>query len=255
MPTSADIYYHFYEGSPMGERPALVLIHGAGGDHLYWPPNIRRLPGYRVYALDLPGHGKSGGRGMQTVSSYSEVILDWMESIGLVSAVIGGHSMGSAIALDLALDHPQQITGLVLISTGPRMPVNPKLIEAASSPTTYYTAIDKVVEWSFSAIASQSLKDLAERRMREIRHSVLHGDFIACDIFDVTDRLSEINKPTLVICGTEDRMTPLRYSQYVADSIPGASLVTIPEAGHMVTLECPQLIAGAILEFLDTLFY
>ena len=255
MPTSDDIYYHFYEGSPLGERPALLLIHGAGGDHLYWPPNIRRLAGYRVYALDLPGHGKSGGRGMQTIASYTNAVLEWMESLGLHTAVIAGHSMGSAIALDLTLDHPRHVSGLVLISTGSRMPVNPRLIEAASSPTTYITAIEKVIDWSFSDLATQSLKDLAQRRMRAIRQSVLHGDFLACDGFNVTDRLPRISTPTRVICGSEDRMTPLRHSQFVADTIPGASLVTVPGAGHMVTLENPQLIEEAILGFLENITY
>ena len=63
MPVAADLYYHIYEGSEEGRRPPVVLIHGAGGTHLHWPSEVRRLPGYRVLALDLPGHGKSGGAG------------------------------------------------------------------------------------------------------------------------------------------------------------------------------------------------
>ena len=123
MPVAADIYYHYFEGSTEGAKPTVVLIHGAGGDHLHWHPNIRRLPDYRVFALDLPGHGKSGGRGQQSISAYAASILDWMEAMGLHSAVIVGHSMGSAVALKLVLDHPQHVLGLGLVGGGARLPL------------------------------------------------------------------------------------------------------------------------------------
>ena len=129
MPVSADLYYHFYEGSNEGQRPSVILIHGAGGNHLYWPSEIRRLPGYRVFALDLPGHGKSGGRGQQSISTYAEVVLEWLESVGIHSAVFVGHSMGGAIAMTLALDHPEHVLGLGLVSAGARLRVAPAFLE------------------------------------------------------------------------------------------------------------------------------
>lgn len=255
MPIEADIYYHFYEGSAVGERPALILIHGAGGNHLYWPPNIRRLGGYRVFAPDLPGHGKSGGRGQQTISAYADSIRDWMDTIGLHSAILVGHSMGSAIALDLALNHRQHVTALTLLGAGARMRVNPTLIEAASSQTTFHIAIDNIIDWSFATDTPQELKDLAAKRMMEIRPSVLHGDFLACDTFDVSEQLGEINKPTLIICGKEDQMTPPRNSQFLEDQIPDASLAVLPNAGHMLMLEQPGQAADVLLDFIDNIHY
>jgi len=62
MPIASDLYYHVYHEDNI---LPVVLIHGAGGNHLYWPSEIRRLPGFRVFALDLPAHGKSGGRAQQ----------------------------------------------------------------------------------------------------------------------------------------------------------------------------------------------
>ena len=100
------------------ELPPSYLIHGAGGHHLYWPPQIRRLTGYRVYALDLPGHGRSGGSGQQTIDSYTTAVKDWLIEVNLHSAVFVGHSMGSAIALSLALNYPDHVLGLVLIGGG-----------------------------------------------------------------------------------------------------------------------------------------
>jgi pimeloyl-ACP methyl ester carboxylesterase len=255
MPVISDIYYYQYEGSSIGQRPTLVLIHGAGGTHLYWPPEVRRLPGSRVYAPDLPGHGKSGGRGRQSIQEYTEAVLDWLTSIGIHRAVFVGHSMGSAIALNLALDHPEHVVGVVLIGGGARFKVAESLLDYAESATTYMNAIKLIVEWSFSSNASNRLRGLAGQRMAETRASVLHGDLSACQDFDETGRLSELNKPALVICGIDDRMMPPRYSQYLAEQIPGAELQLISDAGHMVQLEKPQLVANAILNFLTGIKY
>ncbi len=255
MPSIADIYYHEYEGSGEGQRSVVVLIHGAGGTHLYWPQELRRLPGYRVFALDLPGHGKSTGRGLQSIAAYAQAVMDWLLALGVHSAVFAGHSMGSAIALTLALAHATHVNGLVLIGAGRRLPVATELLENAASPTTYQNAVNLAIDWSFGSGASPRLKELAAQRMAETRSSVLYGDFIACNTFDETERIGQIRQPTLIVCGSEDRMTPLRQSQFLAERIPGATLKTIPEAGHMVMLEKPQPVAEAVLEFLAGVKY
>ncbi len=77
----------------------LLLIHGAGGDHLVWPKEIQRLPGTAVYNLDLPGHGRSAGAGRSSVDDYADVVQEFMELLALQDVTIVGHSMGGAIAL------------------------------------------------------------------------------------------------------------------------------------------------------------
>ena len=255
MPTSGEIYFHLYEGSNPGQKPPLVLIHGAAGDHLYWPSEIRRLPGSRVYALDLPGHGKSGGRGRQSIESYASAVQAWLTGIGVHSAVFAGHSMGSAIALSLALEHPESAAGLVLLGAGARLRVSPEIMSFAESPTTYLSAVKLVVDWSFSTQTSARLKELAGKRMAAARASVLYGDFRACNEFDVSALLTSISQPTLVVTGEDDRMTPLRYAQYLAEQIPGAQLAVIPEAGHMLQLEKPRQVAEVMREFLAGIHY
>ena len=89
--------------------------------------------------------------------------------------------------------------------------------------------------------------------MEEIRYSVLHGDLLACDAFNVTDRLINITQPTLVICGADDRMTPPRLSQVLARSIPGAQLEVIEHGGHMVMLEHPELVASHLIQFVQSI--
>jgi len=255
MPTSAGTYYHIYEGSEEGQKPPIVLIHGAGGTHLYWPSDVRRLPGYRIYAIDLPGHGKSEGRVQQSIDAYAEDVLDWMNALGLHRAIFIGHSMGSAISMLLALDHPEQVLGLGLVGAGARLRVSQDLIDNASSSTTFHNAIQTLISQSFSPNSPPKLIAQATQRMTETRYSVLSGDLLACNSFDVMDRVSEIGCSTLVLCGEDDRMTPKRYSQFLADQIPSARLELVPEAGHMVMLERPKVVAETVLNFLDSIYY
>jgi pimeloyl-ACP methyl ester carboxylesterase len=79
---------------------------------------------------------------------------------------------------------------------------------------------------------------------------VVHGDFSACDAFDQMDRVDKARLPALIVCGEEDKLTPPKYSAYLADRIPGASLCLVPGAGHMVMLEKPREVGEAVWNFL-----
>jgi pimeloyl-ACP methyl ester carboxylesterase len=255
MPVSGNLYYSYY--CDVGaEPPPLVLIHGAGGMHLYWPTEIRRLRGYCVYAIDLPGHGKSDiCDGQQTIGDYARYLVQWLESIQVRRAVFIGHSMGSAIALALAIHHPEYVVGLGLFGAGARLRVNPELLNYASDLTTFYKATDLLVGCSFSPGAPHRLVELASKHMEEVRQSVLYGDLLACNRFDAMDRLGEVQQKTLVVCGADDQMTPVRYAQYLSSSIPNARLSVIPDAGHMVMLEQPHLTANSLRSFLNDISF
>jgi pimeloyl-ACP methyl ester carboxylesterase len=252
MPIAADIYYHEYkkEGDE-GQRPPVVLLHGAGGTHLYWPFEIRRLAGYHVFALDLPGHGKSVGRGQQSIAGYAAAVMAWLEALNLPRAVFIGHSMGSAVVLMLALDYPDQVIGLGILGGAARLRVAADILENSASSTTFHNAVEMIVARSFGPQAPPRLVELAGERMLETRPSVLYGDMLACDLFNETERVSQIRQPALVLCGVEDQMTPVRQSQFLAAALAKAQLVTIPNAGHMVMLEKPAEVATYIRTFLD----
>jgi pimeloyl-ACP methyl ester carboxylesterase len=250
MPIAADIYYHVYQEK---EKLAVVLIHGAGGSYLYWPSEIRRLAGYHIYAIDLPGHGKSPGRGQQSILAYTESIIDWMDTIGLHSAVFVGHSMGGAIVQLLALEHPERVLALGLVGTAARLRVAGSILESLASETTFLSAVEDIVARSFSLQADPALVSLAARRMAETRLSVLHSDFVACNAFDLIERVGSIKQPALVLSGADDRMVLLRHSQALASSIPHAQMEVIPAAGHMVMLEKPQAVARSVARYLGSI--
>lgn len=254
MPTASLIYYYAYQSGEVESLP-VVLIHGAGGNHLNWPPQMRRLPGYRIYAPDLPGHGKSGGRGHQNVLTYAKSLIEWVDALNINRAAFVGHSMGGAIAQTLAAYYPNRVAALGLISTGARLGVDPYIIENAANATTLHKAVETLMDRFFASPMEQGVLKQVEASMFAVRQSVISGDFQACDTFDMLERLGAITCPTVVICGSEDRLTPVRYAQYLANEIPDARLEIIPEAGHMVMLEKPDAVVGVLKGFLDSVPY
>lgn len=249
MPTSGDIFYFEREGPAQGLT--VVLLHGAGGHHLAWPHNIRRLDDYRILAPDLPGHGKSEGVGEQTIEEYAQVVLDWLDEIKVYQAVFIGLSMGGAIALWLALNQPDRTLALGLIGAGARMRVNSKLMEKLASQNTVSKGVDMILKWSYFRELDEKMMTRGKEQLLDLRQSVLHGDFLACEGFDVREQVGEIKKPVCVVVGEEDRMMPRRYSDFLVEKIGGANLHVIPEAGHMAILEKPEETAEVLGKFLE----
>ena len=207
-----------------------------------------------MYALDLPGHGDAPGPGRSTITGYRQAIEDWMVASALPPAVVMGHSMGGALALALALDAPERVAGIVLVGTGARLRVHPLLLEATAAGEVPTEALTTLVSWWYSPSASPRLSVLASRVLAATNASVLHGDFQACDGFDVMERLGTIDRPALVVVGEDDRMTPVKYARFLAENLPDARLEVIPGAGHMVMLEQPAVVERVLLDWLQGTF-
>jgi pimeloyl-ACP methyl ester carboxylesterase len=254
MPELSGIYYFAHEPEQQEKkRPPVILIHGAGGNHLSWPPQIRRMAEYRVYAPDLPGHGKSEGMGRHSIEEYAEDIVLFMKGLKIGSAVFAGISMGGAIALTLALKYPRKVLGLALFGSGVKLRVAPKTFEDLGNANTLESGVDEVNANCFSENAPQNLVDLSKRAMMETRPSVLIGDFMACNEFDVTEKISTLKKRTLIVCGSEDKMTPPRFSENLHTSIKNSCLQIVEGAGHIVMAEQPDMTAAYLNEFLDSI--
>jgi pimeloyl-ACP methyl ester carboxylesterase len=240
------IFYFHHQDAPKGQG-ALLFVHGAGGSHLHWPPQLRRLAGANTYALDLPGHGQSEGQGRRSISAYADFVAAFLKVLGLEKVTLVGHSMGGATALDFALRYPERLTGLVPVGSGARLRVAPAILDGVRRD--FEAAVRLICDYAFALDAPEQLKREGRRQMGQTHPDVLYGDFAACDAFDVMDRLGEIRCPTLAVCGTADRLTPSKYSIYLRDNIPGAQLVLIEGAGHMVMLEQPETVSQVIADF------
>ena len=232
-------------------RPPLVWIYGAGGTHLDWPGTLRRLPATATLVPDLPGHGRSSLPGRDSIAAYAGDVLALLDALDVRRVIVGGHSMGGAIAQTLALDFPARVAGLVLIGTGARLRVHPDFIDHVR------TAPELVFAQVGAALWGDSLPAEAEASRHQYTQAlaangpeVVYGDYVACDAFDSRARLAAIGVPSLVIGGSEDRMTPPKFSHYLAETIPGAELVMVAGGSHMLALEQPEVVGGAVRDWL-----
>lgn len=239
----------FYAQRGAGE-PVLVCIHGAGGSHQHWGLQLQALgTTARIVALDLPGHGRSPGRGCGNIADYSRVVVAALDALDLDQVVLAGHSMGGAVALWTALTAPSRVAGLALVGTGARLPVMPALLENMEREPT--AAIRLIVAYAYSHSAAPQLRSAGAAAFMRTNPQIFHADLLACHAFDVRTRLGAVTCPTLVICGNEDRITPPKFSQYLYNSIAGSKLVMVPAAGHMVLLEQPEAVNTALSQFVQ----
>lgn len=232
-----------------GGDPALVLLHGAGGSHLTWTRQLEGLAdAARVIALDLPGHGASSGDGRRVIADYAGTVQAFLGALGIGPVVLGGHSMGGGITQTVALASPELLRGIVLVGTGARLKVLPRIFELLEKD--YAEAAAFITGHAWSPSSPEALKEGGRRAMLQTRAAVTIGDFTGCNGFDVMDRLGQIHRPTLVIVGEDDQLTPPKYSEFLAGAIPGARLTRIPRGGHYVMLDQPEEVNRAIRGFL-----
>jgi len=228
-------------------EPTLLFIHGAGGSHKIWEKQVGFF--CNAIAVDLPGH--CAGIGKRAVDDYVKDVKKFCDEKGLRNVVLIGHSMGGAIAQKFALDYPEYLKAIVLVSTGAKLPVNPIIFEAIKR--NYAEAIELIREFAFSKKAASDIKEMVLQEMKNIGPEVVYGDFEACDKFNIMDRLKEIKTPTLIICALDDQLTPVKYSEYLKNNISNSKLEVIANAGHMVMQEKPKEFNEKLEKFIKEL--
>jgi pimeloyl-ACP methyl ester carboxylesterase len=248
--TAVGKLFYAEKDDPLARRPPMLLVHGAGVDHLIWPAELRRLPGLRVIALDLPGHGRSAMPGRQSVVAYAEAVQALMDALQIERAIIVGQSMGGAIAQTMGVQMGARVAGLVLLGAAPKLPVNPKILETILSDPA--TVAEWFMRWYWARETDDRLRELGRKHLLAIPPEVTHGDYLACNVFDLTGQLHKISAPTLIIGAGADKMTPYDQSEALAAGIPQSTLVKLEGAGHMLHLEHPQTVADHISRWLDT---
>jgi len=223
----------------------LLFIPGAACGRKAWLCQTRHFAGSE--AVTLPGHPE--GKPCSSVAGYAAWLRDYIREQRCQDVVLAGHSMGGAVAQRYALDYGDGVKALVLISTGARLRIRPELLEAVRGMVAGRLAWRDYLEERHSTTVPEVRQAIIEERM-QIGPAVLLNDFLACDKFDVMDRVRAIRLPTLVISGLDDELTPVKYARYLASQIEGAREVIVPGAAHWVLAERPQEVNQAIAGFL-----
>jgi len=243
---------NFIAGSwPLVEdRPTLIFIHGSGNTSTLWTGQIQGLSeNFNTIAIDLPGHGKSPGSGMDSVEDYTRVLVDFIKKIKAPSPVPCGLSLGGAITLQLILENPEIFSAGIIVNSGARLRVLPAILDMVKNNYNAYVS-------SFRTIAVSQNSDPASfeavvRALEECAPDVTYNDFIACDNFDIMERIHEIKAPVLILTAEEDRLTPVKYGIFLAERIKNAQREHIIDAGHMSPVEKSHEVNSAIKNFME----
>ena len=241
-----------------GEEQSL-LVHGFGGDLKTWLFNQQELAADRtVYALDLPGHGgssKSVGSG--NLAELGNVLGAFLDGVGVASAHVAGHSMGGAIALELACAHPERFRSLCLISSAGLGPeVDGEFIQGLITATRR-KEIERQIKKLFAKpmlisrqLVEEVLKykrlDGVEAALRKIADQFFPGGRQAVVL---RDQLGSLEVPVLVIWGADDRILPATHAQGLSNTVRTEILAG---SGHMVHMEEAAEVNRSIRSFWDS---
>jgi pimeloyl-ACP methyl ester carboxylesterase len=271
MPTKyADVsgyatYYYYIGRTTLPEvvpdfsrgRP-LLMIHGGGSNAHAWHYQYEYLGNrHSPIAFDLPGHGRSSGvEGLRSIEDYAAFSLALLDALELDEAVIAGHSMGGAIAMELALRHPKRVTALVLVATAAKFDIPKERIDTWRAVTMGRMSQPFTnAGYSPKTIASKP-EIIREGWGEQIQTDprVRWGDILASSQVDLRDRISRLSRPTLILAGADDSTTaPPASVEFLKSQIKGARFEVVPDAGHHPTTERPDFTNSAIEQFLDEL--
>ncbi len=240
-------------------KPTLLFLHGAAMDHTAWALQSRYFAhhGYNVFALDLPGHGKSSGQIPSSIDDMANQVVAFMDAGGIDKAVLVGHSMGSLTALSLAGRYPDRVSKLVMIGTAYPMMVGEDFLNKAkeNDPAAYQMMID----WSHSRPSHMGASEVpglwmignALRTVENSGDGTLFKGLSICNDYDGGfEAAAAVTCSTLFILGDRDMMTMPRAAQKLITAIEDSQTVMLQDCGHMQMIEKADDVRAALKAFL-----
>ncbi|MDX1448722.1 MAG: alpha/beta hydrolase, partial [Acidimicrobiia bacterium] len=203
---------------------------------------------------DLPGHGKTSGRPLDSIEEMAGWALQLVDRLGFDQVVPIGHSMGSLVAMEITASSPDRVPRLGLIATTDRMLVHPDLQAAADRLDPL--AADLIVGWTHSGRSRFGHHDSAgiwmpavNRRLLERNASALGVDLVACARWSGSEAFIVTRKPTVVVAGSHDRMIPSRSSLKVAEKV-GADVIEVERGSHASLYDHPREVVDPLIDWL-----
>lgn len=254
LATGIDMAY-LEQGSPRGIP--VILVHGYTDSHRSFDLSLPLFPRrFHVFAIDQRGHGDSSKPACcYTQADFASDIPAFMDAVGLPSASLVGHSMGSFIVQKVALDFPERVEQLVLIGTAPTIAGNPGALELKSAVDTLSDPIDPEFVRGFQASTffrpiPESFLDTAVAESLKVPASIWQQALDGLLAEDHSADLDQIVSPTLILFGDQDIFVSAADQEALDDSIPDSTLITYPDTGHGTHVERPRRVTRDIRRFL-----
>ena len=246
----------------LGAGPTVLMLHGIGGGHLAFAPQVETLAssGYRAVAWDMPGYGHSAPIDPYTFKGLAARCIALIESLQSGSVTLLGHSMGGMVAQEVIARRPELVNKLVLCGTSPSFGKpdgdwQSRFIAERTAPLDAGKTMAELAEVLVpQMVGPGSLPEgvrLATHCMGMVPASTYRRALEALVTFDRRANLPNINVPTLLVAGEHDRNAPPAVMQKMADAIPRSSFIQMKGIGHLHNLEAPDEFDALLLNFLS----
>jgi pimeloyl-ACP methyl ester carboxylesterase len=237
------------------QKDSVVFVHGAGMDHTVWTLASRHFArhGRNVIAVDLPGHGRSGGEAKTSVEELGDWLMALLDSLQVPRVAIAGHSLGSLVALDCAARHPGRVRAIAMVAGTAPMPVSDAILEASANND--HAAFDMLTQWGYSkrhqyggnSNPGMWMIGSTLRLFERSRPGVLYTDMNACNNYHAgLERAAAVQCPVLLVLGREDRLTPVRATEALQAALQCPDVSILEGAGHTLMIEAPNALLDAL---------
>lgn len=254
---TGDVVTHYVEAGS-SDRPAVIFVNSLGTDLRVWEPVAARLAfRYRTIRYDKRGHGLSDcPPGPYSLEQLASDLAALLEHLQVETAALVGISVGGMIALQFALDHPNPVQALVLADTAARIGTEQRWNDRIASirANGMARAAPEIIPIWFAEGFSQAQPAVHRGYLNMMARTPDEGYTATCAALrdgDLTGRLAELDAPVLVLAGDQDVATPPELSRELAAALPNARFQLIEGAGHLISVEQPETVAGAISTFLQ----
>lgn len=244
-----------------GAGPAVIFLHGIGGDAESWLPELEALADRcRAIAWDMPGYGGSPALPGMTFPALADAVKDLLGKLGIERAHLVGHSIGGMVALEFAARFPGRVASLVLYATSPAFgkpdgdwqreflkarlaPLDAGGRMADLAPSIVQSLVGDNPDPDGIARATAAMARVPEAAYRAAMQCLV--------TFDRRDALAGIAFPVLVLAGEKDDNAPAAMMERMAAKISGARFRVIPGAGHLAHFERPEAFRAELDAFLN----
>ncbi|RKG65544.1 alpha/beta hydrolase [Corallococcus sp. CA054B] len=242
------------------DGPVVVFLHGYTDSHHTWDLDLPRFPrDFRIYALDQRGHGDSSRPACcYTQQAFAKDVVAFLDAKRVSRAVLVGHSMGSFIAQQVALDFPHRVKGLVLVGSAPTVAGNEVALGLKEAVDSLTDPVDPAFIYEFQASTfyapvPESYLDTLVSESSKLPARVWQDALDGLIAEDHSARLGRIRVPTLIIGGDHDGFFSVDEQRALARAIRGSRYLLYPETGHAPHAERPQRFVNDVHHFLNRL--
>ena len=251
-----EVYVATGNKKPDPEKETVIFVHGTGQDHTIWVLPTRYFARHdrNVLAVDLPGHGRSGGQPLKTVEAMADWVIQVLDATGLSKAAVVGHSLGSLVTIAAAARHADRVRAIALVGVTVPMPVSEFLLNNARE--NRHEAIEMLNFWGYSKSAQLGgnatpgnwMLGGGMRLMEKAGPGVIYTDLNACNEYiEGLDHAASVGCPALLILGERDMLTPVRAAMKVAAALPDAEKAILEGSGHALLAEKPDPVLDQLI--------